>query len=102
MNPLRFLLGVVALLVLCGVSRGAEWKRMPVGPVEPDPNFEQAVPEFGNPAVTTAAPFARGVGQAGSGLSQVSVTGPKDGNDAMKNKDGPGRKDERQQKLASE
>jgi len=53
MNPLRFLLGVVALLVVCGASRGAEFRRMPVGPVEPEGNVQQSVPELSNPTVTT-------------------------------------------------
>ena len=99
MNPLSFLLGVVALLVICGASRGAEFRRMPVGPVEPGGNVEQSVPQFSNPAVTTGAPFTRGVSEAGSDWSQVPVTGPKDRNEATKNKDVPGRKDDGQRSL---
>ena len=99
MNPLRFLLGVVALLVLCGASRGAEFKRMPVGPAEPEGNVEQSVPEFGNPAATTGAPLTRGISEAGRGWIQVPVTGPKDRNEATKNKDLPGRKDDGQRSF---
>jgi hypothetical protein len=82
MSPLRYLLVVVALLVLCGASRGTEFKRMPVGPVAPELNFEQPVSEVGSPAITI----------------QVGVTGPKDRNEATK-KDVPGRKDDSQRNF---
>ncbi|HMC88895.1 MAG TPA: hypothetical protein VKI17_05075 [Gemmataceae bacterium] len=88
MNPWRFVLGVIALLLLCGASRGAEWKRMPVGPVEADPSLEQSMPEVARPGVASVSV------RTGSGWSQVSVTGPRAGNEAAKNKDT--RKDERQ------
>ena len=95
MNPLRFLLGVVTLLVLCGASRGNEWRRMPVGPVE-EPSAGQPAAEAGK-TVATAAPFTRGI-QTGNGWTDVNVTGPKTSNETTRAKDAPS-KDERQQNF---
>jgi len=70
MNKLKFLLGMAALLLLCGASRGTEWKRMPVGPADPEGDYQEVLPEFAQSAEQAGSPFTRGLGLPGSGLNQ--------------------------------
>jgi len=85
MNKLRFLLGVLALLIVCGVSRGSEWQRLPLGPANPEADFENAAQESGNLRVTTIAPYPHSMSQADTGWRQASRS-----NDAARNKNMPG------------
>ena len=83
MNRLQFLLAVLALFVACGISRGSEWRRMPIGPVETDANSGEPWQEPSQPAVVASAPASR---------DRVSSENNKD---ATRKKAPPGLKDGR-------
>jgi hypothetical protein len=80
MNSLRFLLGVAALLVLCGISRGQDGSAAPAP--GSGPGLGQVLQDLGRssaPATTPTAPanapLSRGLGQVVSGWTHDGVHG---------------------------
>lgn len=80
MNSLRFFLGVAALLVLCGISRGLDGSSAPAP--GSGPGLGQVLQDLGRPSTPAAtptapatAPLSRGLGQVVSGWTHDGVHG---------------------------